>query len=126
MKYYIIRDMESGNKIDFCDTFEEAEKQVKQFEEDDTENGCYTPDFYEIVEAIRNQKTETTIPTEYVESLRNKIYKTLMNIETFDEGELIEKGIGDMQECREEAERIVQEWMDENNLVEIEPEPILN
>jgi hypothetical protein len=71
-------------------------------------------------------KKEVTIPTEYVESLRNKIYKTLMNIETFDEGELIEKGIGDMQECREEAERIVQEWMDENNLVEIEPEPILN
>ena len=46
---YIIRDMEAGNKIDFCDTFEEAEKQVKQFEQDDKENGCYTPDFYEIV-----------------------------------------------------------------------------
>jgi hypothetical protein len=55
MKYYIIRDMEAGNTIDICDTFEEAEKQVKQFEEDDKENGCYTSDFYEIVEAIKNK-----------------------------------------------------------------------
>jgi hypothetical protein len=47
---YIIRDMEAGNKIEICDTFEEAEKQVKQFEQDDKKNGCYTPDFYEIVE----------------------------------------------------------------------------
>lgn len=69
--------------------------------------------------------TQTTIPSELVESLEKKIYDTLMNIETFDEGELIEKGIGDMQECREEAERIVNEWLDENNLVEIEHEPTL-
>ena len=48
---YIIRDREAGNKIDICDTLEEAEKQLKQFEEDDKKNGCYTPDFYEIVEA---------------------------------------------------------------------------
>jgi len=118
MKYYIIRDMEAGNTIDFCDTFEEAEKQVKQFEEDDTENGCYTPDFYEIVEAIRNQKTEVTIPTEYVESLRNKIYENLIQNPDF--------GLGEIGDCRTEAARIVEEWMDENNLVEIEPEPTLN
>lgn len=68
---------------------------------------------------------KTAILIKLTESLRKKIYNTLMNMETctYDDGELIERGIGDMQECQEEAERIVQEWMDENNLVEIEPEP---
>jgi hypothetical protein len=47
-------------------------------------------------------ETQVTIPTEYVESLRIKI-----------------------NPCKEEADRIVNEWLDENNLVEIEPEPIL-
>ena len=75
-------------------------------------------------ENFYTEYSATYLESSLVESLEKKIYNTLMNIETFDEGELIEKGIGDMQECQEEAERIVQEWMDENNLVEIEPQYI--
>lgn len=55
--------------------------------------------------------TLTTIPTEYVESLRHKIYVKLI--------ENPELGLGEIGECKDEAARIVEEWMNENNLVEI-------
>ena len=60
-------------------------------------------------------KTETTILISLTDSLRNKIYESLIANP--------ENGLGEINDCRDEAARIVQEWMDENNLVEIEPEP---
>lgn len=62
-------------------------------------------------------KQQITIPTEYVESLRTKIYDSLISNPDY--------GLGEVNECRDEANRIVNEWLDENNLVEIEQEPIL-
>ena len=62
--------------------------------------------------------TLTTIPTELVESLRDKIYNSLIANPDY--------GLGEINPCKEEADRIVNEWLDENNLVEIEHEPILN
>ena len=46
---YIIRDRECGNYIDEFNTEEEALKVLKEYEEDDKANYCFTPDFYEIV-----------------------------------------------------------------------------
>ena len=50
MKYkFQIRDSEAGNLIVEFDTYEEAKSQLKAFEEEDEEEGNYSPDFYEIV-----------------------------------------------------------------------------
>jgi hypothetical protein len=62
-------------------------------------------------------KTLTTIPTELVQSLRTKIYDSLIANPDY--------GLGEINPCKEEADSIVNEWLDENNLVEIENEPIL-
>jgi uncharacterized protein YggL (DUF469 family) len=75
--------------------------------------------------------TLTTIPTELVQSLRHKIYLSLMQsskrFEYDDDGNEteIEFGMAEMGLVEEEADRIVNEWLDENNLVEIEHEPTL-
>ena len=61
--------------------------------------------------------TLTTIPSELLESLRTKIYDSLIANPDY--------GLGEINLCRDEADRIVNEWLDENNLVEIEHEPIL-
>lgn len=63
-------------------------------------------------------ETQTTIPTELLNSLRHKIYVKLI--------ENPELGLGEIGECKDEAARLVEEWLNENNLVEIEHEPILN
>jgi len=48
---YQIRDKETGNAImEEYATEEEAEKKVREYEEEDKKNNEYTPDFYEIVE----------------------------------------------------------------------------
>lgn len=51
MKKYLIQDREAGNVIEECDTLEEAEKVLAEYEAEDEKDGTYTPDFYEIVEA---------------------------------------------------------------------------
>lgn len=50
MKKYIIRDREAGNKIASFDSYEEAAKELENYEAEDKRNEEYTPDFYEIVE----------------------------------------------------------------------------
>lgn len=47
---WIVRDRETGTRIDIFGTLEEAEKVLKQYEDDDIKEGVYTADFYEIVE----------------------------------------------------------------------------
>lgn len=47
---YIIQDREAGNFIDEFETLEEAEETVMDYERQDRYQGCYEPDFYEIVE----------------------------------------------------------------------------
>ena len=47
---WIVRDRETGTGIDIFDTLEEAERALKEYENDDVKEGVYTPDFYEIVE----------------------------------------------------------------------------
>jgi hypothetical protein len=42
------------------------------------------------------------------EALQDKIYETLMSNEDF--------GLGEMGSCRDEAERIVIEWCEENQI----------
>ena len=46
---YIIRDRETGTKIDVFDTYEEAKDELIIYEENDKISGDYTIDFYEIV-----------------------------------------------------------------------------
>jgi hypothetical protein len=52
------------------------------------------------------------------ESLVQKIYETLISLPYFDENlEVQERGMGEMGETRDEAERIVDEWIEENNII---------
>ena len=69
-------------------------------------------------EYFYTEYSATYLEYNLLESLRNKIYETLISNPDF--------GLGEIGDCRTEAARIVEEWMDENNLVEIEPEPIYN
>lgn len=50
MKRYIIQDTETGTFIDEYDSLPAAEQALRLYEEQDREENCYTPDFYEIVE----------------------------------------------------------------------------
>lgn len=50
MSVYAIQDRETGTRIDIFDTPEEAERALKEYEEDDIKEGVYMLDFYEIVE----------------------------------------------------------------------------
>lgn len=45
---YITRDREAGNKIDTFETREAAERAIAEYEDQDRDNGEYTPDFYEV------------------------------------------------------------------------------
>ena len=47
-----VRDCESGNVLEVCDTLTEAEDTVRRFESSDREDGVYTPDFYEIYDTV--------------------------------------------------------------------------
>jgi len=46
---YLIRDKEAGNIIAYFETLEEAEEELKAYEDEDRKDGTFTPDFYEIV-----------------------------------------------------------------------------
>jgi len=51
------------------------------------------------------------------ENLVQKIYENLISLPYFDENnEICERGMGEMGETRDEAERIVDEWIKENNI----------
>lgn len=64
-------------------------------------------------------KMQTQLTTEQIKSLEDKIYQTLILLPYYDEdGEVMERGMGEMGETRDEAERIVWEWMEENNITE--------
>lgn len=54
------------------------------------------------------------------QNLIQKIYDTLMAVPYVEDGEVCERGMGDMGDVRDEAERIVNEWMTENNIIESE------
>lgn len=46
---YIIRDKEAGNVIAEFNTLNEAEQKLREYEEEDKQDGIYEPDFYEII-----------------------------------------------------------------------------
>ena len=50
MNKYIIQDKEAGNIIDEFSSFEEANQALIEFENQDRIEGCFTPDYYEIIE----------------------------------------------------------------------------
>jgi hypothetical protein len=131
MKKFVIQDREIKEEISYWDSLEDAKIELEEMEQIDKALDIYTPDFYEIVEVDSKEETKTTIPTELVQSLRHKIYLSLMQsskrYEYDDDGNEteIEFGMAEMGLVEDEADRIVNEWLDENNLVEIEHEPIL-
>ncbi len=49
MAKYIIREREAGNEITYFFNLVDAQRMVKEFEEEDKADDTYTPDFYEIV-----------------------------------------------------------------------------
>lgn len=52
---YEVRDYETGSFIDEFDTLEDARKCVKDFENEDRENGCYEEGFYEIYDTFTKE-----------------------------------------------------------------------
>ena len=59
----------------------------------------------------------TTITEKQIENLMSKIYDTLINAPYLDEeNEPQERGMGDMGGTQDEAERIVMEWVEENQI----------
>jgi hypothetical protein len=50
MKKYIIQDHETGTFIDEFETYQEAQKELERYENEDKQDGTFTPDFYEIVQ----------------------------------------------------------------------------
>jgi hypothetical protein len=52
---YIIRSRESGDEIERFQSLEEAEKTIAEYELEDKENNCFTPDFYEIYSLYRKE-----------------------------------------------------------------------
>ena len=61
MKSYIIRDAEAGNYITDATSYEEAEKIIKQFEEEDRADDNYSDNAYEIVVADENSANEDEV-----------------------------------------------------------------
>lgn len=49
-KKYCVRDREAGNIIEVVETYEDGEKLIESFEEDDKENDVYEENFYEVAE----------------------------------------------------------------------------
>jgi hypothetical protein len=59
----------------------------------------------------------TTITEKHYESLVQKIYQTLMDMPYIDENrDVWVKGLGEIAETKEEAERIINEWLKESNI----------
>ena len=59
----------------------------------------------------------TTLNEKQIENLIGKIYDTLINAPYLDEEtEPQERGMGDMGGTQDEAERIVMEWVEENQI----------
>lgn len=49
MKIYVA-DKECGNFIDEVATVEEGRAVIEEYEKEDKKNGCYVPDFYNLVD----------------------------------------------------------------------------
>jgi hypothetical protein len=46
----VVRDREAGNIIEQVGSWEEGLNTIKEFEQQDIQDGCYSEDFYEVVE----------------------------------------------------------------------------
>ena len=56
MKKFAVRDYETGTVIEVFNTREEAVQCLKQFEEQDIEDGIFEPGFYEVAEIEEDNK----------------------------------------------------------------------
>jgi len=109
MKKYILQDTEAGNVINEFIYLTDAENSLKEFEETDKLNGEYTPDFYEIKEV----REPATLLTENQKiSLQQFIFANLLMAD--------EIGLGEVNECRDTAQFIVEEWANDNNITFID------
>lgn len=60
MKIYTA-DRETGTFIEECSTIGEARSIIARYEEEDKKVGCYTPDFYDVVDENHCSITENTL-----------------------------------------------------------------
>ena len=49
LEWFWVACRETGSKIASFETIEEAKKQIEQYEKEDKKDGCFSPDFYDIV-----------------------------------------------------------------------------
>jgi hypothetical protein len=107
MKIYTIQYKEAGNKISEHTNEREAYTTLKVYVDQDILNDIFVPDFYEIKEV------EITVLTEKQKtSLQEIIFQKLIESD--------EIGLGEIGECRDEAERIADQWANDNGIVFID------
>ena len=61
---YSVRCRENGDVIEYARTMEEAEAIIAKFEAEDTEDGTFSPDFYEVHEQEVSEEVVTNIKTQ--------------------------------------------------------------
>ena len=52
MKKWVVRDREEGIIIEWVDSVAEGELLIRDYEQQDMDEGVYTPNFYECVEVV--------------------------------------------------------------------------
>lgn len=109
MKKYVLRDKEAGNFINEYLTLQDAENSLKDFESIDKANNEYTPDFYEIKEV---NDPATYLSEKQKTSLQEFIYINLVMADNV--------GLGEVNECKDTAQYIVEEWANDNGIVFID------
>ena len=58
MKRYETRGSIAGNVIDCFDTIEEAKEAIKRYEDEDSKDGYFESDFYEIYDNVKEEIIE--------------------------------------------------------------------
>ena len=61
---YSVRCRENGDVIEYARTMEEAEAIIAKFEAEDTADGTFSPDFYEVHEQEVSEEVVTNIKTQ--------------------------------------------------------------
>ena len=73
----VIRDREAGNIIEYANTIRDAQNLIWQYERQDTKDGTYTPDFYEVA------CLDCAIRTKVINAILNLDSRELRNIHVY-------------------------------------------
>lgn len=87
---YIIRDAEAGNKIAEFNTLEDAQAEIKKYEDTDKAEGTFEEDFYEIIGieySVSVRTTEIRVKSYEIENLTPEIMRKKVEANHDDHGD---------------------------------------